>query len=251
MKLQAKLEADIRKLMNLAVQTIATRASAESKSMDNQGLEAGLSFIGLVLESAERRIAELWSAYENADQRHRKVAVVKYPDRYSLKDDAQRVEEARKLSDLITNTPSKTARQEMWKNLIAVLLSGRTNVEKIDDINKEIDNGLFTTSDPKIILPALEAGLVGEKTASMSLGFAEGEIIIAREDHAARIARIQVAQSPPDNTSIAPAARGNPDADPDPNAAAGEKSASQNPDTQPNRKRRVRGRGRRRKSGGD
>ena len=33
--------------------------------MDNQGLEAGLSYIGLVLESAERRIAEFWAAYED------------------------------------------------------------------------------------------------------------------------------------------------------------------------------------------
>ena len=32
--------------------------------MDNQGLEAGLSYIGLLLESAERQIAEIWAAYE-------------------------------------------------------------------------------------------------------------------------------------------------------------------------------------------
>ena len=248
MQLQGKLEQDIRKLINLAVQSLATRASAESKSMDNQGLEAGLSFIGLVLESAERRIADMWAAYENANKKQRQIAIVKYPERYNLKDDAQRVKEAQELSQLIQNTPSKTARKEMWKSLIAVLLSGRVSVDKIDQINDEIENANFTTSDPDIIIRAVEAGLSGEETASLALGFAKGEVEKAREDQAARIARIQVAQSPPDEggESVKPgeaAARGVPDLDPDPQAAKKEKAESQNPDLQPNRKRRVRGRG--------
>lgn len=257
MKLQEKLEQDIRKLVNLAVTAMASRASAESKSLDNQGLEAGLSFIGLVLESAERRIADMWAMYENADARKRKIAIVKYPERYNLKDDNARIKEAQELADLIQSTPSKTARKEMWKNLVAVLLSGRVSVEKIDQINNEIDKADFTTSDPDIIIRAVEAGLSGEETASLALGFAEGEIEKAREDHANRIARIQQAQSPqgeappqpgggkPDEDDSAgnKAARGNPDEDPDPNQANREKDDSKNVDTQPDRKRRVRGRG--------
>lgn len=246
MKLQEKLENDIRKLINLAVQSLASRSSAESKSMDNQGLEAGLSFIGLVLESTERRIADLWSAYESADESKRQIAVVKYPDRYNLKDDAQRVKEAKELAELIQNTPSKTARKEMWKNLVAVLLSGRVRVEQIDQINEEIQKANFTTSDPDIIIRAVEAGLAGEETASLALGFAEGEVDKARKDMAARIARIQAAQSTPGEDGGAPgeaAARGNPDLDVDTNAAAGEKATSQNRDLQPDRKQRVRGMG--------
>ena len=238
MKLQEKLEASIRQLVNLAVQSMASRASAESKSLDNQGLEAGLSFIGLVLESAERRIADLWASYEDSNTRKRNVAVVKYPERYNLKDDAERIKEAAELAQLIQNTPSKTARKEMWKNLIAVLLSGRVSVAKIDEINKEIQDANFTTSDPDIIIAAVEAGLSGDETASLALGFAKGEIDKARKDHADRIARIQAAQTKPGE-----AARGNPDADPDPNSAKVEKAASQNPDLQPDRRRRVRGKG--------
>lgn len=249
MRLQEKLESDIRKLINLSVQSLSTRASAESKSMDNQGLEAGLSFIGLVLESAERRITDLWSSYENTNVKKRKIAVVKYPERYNLKDDAERVREAKELSELIQTTPSRTARREMWKNLVAILLSGRVNVEKIDEINNEIENANFTTSDPQIIISAVEAGLAGEETASLALGFAQGEVEKARKDQAARIARIQAAQSPPDKggDEAQPgqaAARGNPDLDPDPTAAKGEKATSQNPDLQADRRRRVRGRGR-------
>lgn len=249
MRLQEKLEGDIRKLINLAVFSLASRASAESKSLDNQGLEAGLSFIGLVLESAERRITDMWAAYENANISKRQIAVVKYPDRYSLKDDAQRVKEASELSKLIQETPSNTARKEMWKNLVAILLAGRVSVEKIDEINTEIDKAGFTTSDPEVIISAVEAGLAGEETASLALGFAKGEVEKARKDQAARIARIQAAQSTPDGGGDLSqpgeaAARGNPDLDPDPSAAKNEKSESQNPDLQPGRKRRVRGKGR-------
>ena len=43
LELQDRLKRDIRELVNLAVSALAVRASAESKAMDNQGLEAGLS----------------------------------------------------------------------------------------------------------------------------------------------------------------------------------------------------------------
>ena len=64
LELQERLKGDIRELVNLAVSSLAVRASAESKVMDNQGLEAGLSYIGLLLESAERQLCEHWAAYE-------------------------------------------------------------------------------------------------------------------------------------------------------------------------------------------
>ena len=67
--------------------------SAESKQLDNQGLEAGLSYIGLVLENGERLISEYWSAYESIDPQGRQVATIKYPDRYSLKTDDDRITE--------------------------------------------------------------------------------------------------------------------------------------------------------------
>jgi hypothetical protein len=250
MKLQDGLKKDVRSLVNLSVQTLAGRASAESKSMDNQGLEAGLSFIGLVLESAERRVADLWAAYESVNERQRRIATVKYPDRYSLKDDKARITEAQELSKLIQGTPSNTARKELWKNLITILLSGRISIESMNEIFDEIDKARFTTSDPEVIIAAVEAGLSGEETASLALGFAPGEVVKAREDQAARIARIQAAQTPlGESDASAPdaptpgenAARGLKDLDPNPSAAKQEKSASQNPDLQPDRRRRQRG----------
>lgn len=256
MKLQEKLEGDIRRLVNLAVANMATaRQSADSKAFDNQGLEAGLSFIGLVLESAERRVADFWASYENANVRSRKIATIKYPDRYALKTDEARIQEATKLVELIKQTPSKAARKELWKSIINVLLGGRISVDSMNKIENEIDRAPFTTSDPETIIAAVEAGLVGEETASLALGFLDGEIEKARKDHAERIARIQQAQSsgkeaagdetvagqPNDN----PGARGLKDlaADKKDTGAKGERASKENVDLQGDRKAKQRGKG--------
>jgi hypothetical protein len=122
--------------------------------MDNQGLEAGLSFIGLVLESAERRIAEFWAAYEERNPSRRSIATIKYPDRYSLKTDADRIEEASKLSELMTKVPGRTVKRELAKSITSTLLSGKTPVDRLDAIYKEIDDSKFTTSDPTTIIQA-------------------------------------------------------------------------------------------------
>ena len=62
--LQQHLINDIRNQLNQAVQAIASRESAEKKTLDNQGLEAGMAFIGSVLATAETQIAHFWSIYE-------------------------------------------------------------------------------------------------------------------------------------------------------------------------------------------
>ena len=170
MDLQAKLEDDIRKLIHLAVADTANRATAESKSMDNQGLEAGLSYIGLVLEAAERQIAEFWAAYEERDPAKRDVATVKYPDRYSLKTDSDRITEAENLVKLMYAVPGQKVKRELAKNIVLALLGGKVSVGDIQAIFEEIDKAPYATSDPTTIIAAVEAGLCGEKTAAMALG---------------------------------------------------------------------------------
>lgn len=250
MRLQVKLEGDIRRLINLAVTSLATsRQSADSKAFDNEGLEAGLSFIGLVLESAERRVADFWASYENTNPSARVIATVKYPDRYALKTDESRITEASKLVELIQQTPSKTARKELWKSIIDVLLSGRISVDAMSKINAEIDSAPFTTSDPDTIISAVEAGLVGEETASLALGFLKDEIDKARKDHAARIARIQQAQSSGKTNN--PGARGLGDLAADSGQASQERSDANNPDLQEGRKPKKRGEGKDLDKGGE
>jgi hypothetical protein len=195
-KLQEKLEDDIRKLVNLAVANKTGRAiSGNSKEMDNQGLEAGLSFIGLVLENAERKIASYWATYEHKEPLKRDVATVKYPSRYSLKKDSERIEEAEKLTELMTTVPGHKIKRELAKIVVSTLLGGRVSVEDLQNIYTEIETAPYTTSDPEIIIPALEAGLVGEKVGSMALGFGPDEYKQARKDHMERIKRIAESQA--------------------------------------------------------
>lgn len=197
LKLQEKLEDDIRKLVNLAVQNkVGRRAtSAEALKMSDQGLEAGLSFIGLVLESAERKIADHWAAYEERQEKKQQIATIKYPDRYSLKTDGDRIKEARDLAELMFTVPGTTVKKELAKDIVTSLLSGKIDVETMESIFSEIDKADYTTSSPDVIISAKEAGLVGEKTASMALGFKEDEYLQARKDHADRAARILLAQT--------------------------------------------------------
>ena len=89
------------------MQTLATRASAESKVLDNQGLEAGLSYIGLVLENGERLIRSIGRPTRASNVAGRQVANIKYPDRYSLKTDEDRIDESTKLSKLMNTVPGR------------------------------------------------------------------------------------------------------------------------------------------------
>jgi hypothetical protein len=246
LQLQAKLEQDIRKLVNLAVVNLATRASAESKSMDNQGLEAGLSYIGLVLESAERQIAEHWAAYEERTPSNRQVATIKYPDRYNLKTDNDRIEEATKLSKLMFAVPGRTVKREIAKCVVQTLLGGKVSVDTVETISQEIDASPYTTSDAKTIIDAKNAGLVGDKNASVALGFPDDEYLRAREDHIDRAMRIAQAQASVDQrpSPSDPAARGVDDLSADPaNAGADEKAASRDNTMRDSTASRVRGEG--------
>ena len=239
MDLQVKLEGDIRRLVNLAVTSMGSRQSAESKDLDNRGLEAGLSWIGLVLESGERLIAEFWAAYETTNAKQREVATIKYPDRYSLKSDKDRIDEAESLGELMYKVPGRTVKRELGKLITRSLLAGQVPVAVIDTIEKEIDSSDYLTSDPKTIEMAKEQGLVGDKTASIALGFTDEEHLTARKDHEARIKRIAEAQGG-DN----PAARGNPDMSGDPAGdAKKEKTESRDTTLKDTTEKPVRGEG--------
>ena len=246
LKLQEKLEDDIRKLVNLAVTNkIGKRAtSAEALQMSDQGLEAGLSFIGLVLENAERKITSHWAAYEERRPESRQIATIKYPDRYSLKTDADRITEAGKLAELMFKVPGRSVKREIAKGIVAALLSGRVNTEMLDTVFKEVDKAPYATSDPRIIIEAQEAGLCGEQVASIALGFEDDEYLQAREDHAARAVRVLTAQTAA-RGSDNPAARGVADLSIDPTTeGSAERSAAVDTTLKATAAKPVRGEGR-------
>lgn len=241
MALQTQLEEEIRKLVSLAVTSAATRSSAESKSLDNQGLESGLSYIGLVMETAERKIAQYWANYEESRIDRQQNPVIKYPDRYNLKNDQERIKEASGLVEVISQVPSNTSRRELWKMLNALLLSGRVSVEDLTKMNNEIDRAPFTTSDPEVIFTAVERGIAGNNTASIALGFNADEAEKAKADFRERIALTLAIQRGESGGEFA--ARGAKELDADPTKSNQEKETSKNADLQPDRKPATRGRG--------
>ncbi len=207
MELQAKLKEDIRQLVNLAVTNINPKmASAESKSMDMQGLESGLSYIGLVLENAERRVARFWALYEGSD-----VATVKYPEKYSLKTDAERRQEAKDHAELMFKVPSRGFQRRIAKDIINILQGSKVSIEELREMYSEVDSAKYASSDPDIIASDIEMGVVGTETASIARGYEAGEAEKAKADRVEKLKEVATFQA---KTGVdKPGARGIPEAD--------------------------------------
>ena len=219
---QEKLKQEIRQLINLAITNIAPqRASAESKSIDEHGLEAGLSYIGLELEHGERKVGIIWAAYQGADE----VPSVKYPTRYNLRSDAERRSEAGDLKDLMESVPSKTFQKELAKDIATIIVGHKSSNEDLEKIFGEIDAAQVIVVDSETVAADHEAGFVGTELASKIRGYPEGEADQAAKDHAARAARIALAQSKvvDGSNNTDPGARGVNDLGNDPAAGKKEK----------------------------
>jgi len=190
---QEQLKRDIKLLVNLSVSNLvpARQASAESKALDEQSLEAGLSYIGIELEYGESRIAVFWAMYENT----KKIATVKYPTNYSLKSDEDRLKESKELSELRADVASTTYQKEVSKIIANTLLSDRVDVKTIQKVYEEIDKSKIPVTDAETIAKDIEQGLLSVQTASEAKGYPEGEVEKAKEEHAERAARIVRAQT--------------------------------------------------------
>lgn len=239
MKLQEKLEDNIRHLINLAASNkVGSRTeSAESKKVSQGGLEAGLSFIGLELEAGEKLVAAYWAEYENVS--NPKPATVHYPERYTLKSDSERLEEADASLKLVERMPTQELKRVAAKMIVETLVGGKLPQEDIDKINRKIDSNPYILSDPQVTMQAHKAGLVSDETASDALGYdAKVEVKKAKEDRAERLAATIIAQTPGGGSGAAGqnlAARGVPEADASGSDASKEKAEAMkiNPNDSP------------------
>jgi len=226
MKLQDKLQDDIRKMVSLSVEgkSGSRTESGEAKKVSAQSLEAGLSYIGTILQTTEQQIASIWASYE--DTRSPKIAQVSYPRRYSLKTDDERLDEAERLLQLIDKTPSRKAKQQVYKCVISVLLEDKITTQQLDQMHKQVDEAKYTRTDLDFIVEARKEGLVSDATASQALGFDKEEVKKAADDHAARLERILKSQSTfqGDNGAQNPAARGVSDLETSNNSAVDQES---------------------------
>ena len=207
---QKQLKEDIRTLVNLSLSNIQSKmASAESKGFDERGLESGLSYIGLELEHAERKVANYWQMYDsNKDE-----VTVRYPQKYSLQTDEDRRRDVEQLEKLRDSIPSTDFQKSISKAMIQTLLGGKITVEELDKMNKQIDTAKCFTANPEIIWLAIENGVMSLDIAAELLGLPKESVEQAAKDHAERAARVALAQAAnkPD-----PAARGVPDLSADP-----------------------------------
>lgn len=225
MKKEEQIKEDIRQLLGLTISSLQpAHASADSKQIDKQTLEAGLSSIGLELQTGEQRISRIWALYEG----DKSVTTVSYPTTYALVTDDQRIDSAVKLQGLQGAAPSKMFQKYCAKNIAKTMFENKVPQEDLDKMIKEIDAAKYITSDSIAITADLENGLVSEMTASNARGYdGATEVPIAREEHAAKAARIVTAQTSAKAGIDGANARGVPALGNDPKGAAKEKAATQ------------------------
>lgn len=213
---QARLKEDIRVLVHLALSNLqAKMASAESKSLDQQGLEAGLSYIGLELEHMEAKIAKFWSLYENEEE----APTVKYPKKYSIKSSEEVIKEVTNLRELRDDLPSNTFKKEANKRIADLTFSGLITDDDFDKIVEELENSQLMTQNPATLHQDFEDGILDLETYATARNYPPEIIEKAKADHADRLARIQAAQTPAGDMG----ARGVKDMGADPMASVQEK----------------------------
>lgn len=193
MQKQAEMKDDMRRLLNLAVSNVAvSRSSAESKRVDQIGLESGLAAIGMELELLERQVSKLWAAYEKTEIN----PIISYPKQYDLKTNRDRIEEAKGYKELKGLAPSRKFSLEIAKLSVRSLLDGRVTNDRMEEMMSEIDNAAYTTGDAKEIEIDVNLGLVSSVTASDARGYRGAiETPIAQIEHAKRLAEITKAQT--------------------------------------------------------
>jgi hypothetical protein len=225
MEKQEQLKMEIRQLVALSVSNLQPRGqSADSKKADNDGLEAGLSCIGMELQTMENKVAEYWAMYEN-----KATATVNYPDTYEIRSPDEKQAEAESLQKTSVSVPSKTYQKEVAKRIARLTVARSVSVETMGKIDKEIEVAKGYTVDPDVILKDTQAGILDLKTGAELRGYPEGTSEKAADDHAERLARIAESQASA-NPDANAAARGVTDKSGDP-VGGGKQEKQQSLDT--------------------
>jgi hypothetical protein len=189
---QEALKNDIRLLVNLSLSNIQPQqASAESKQMDQSGLESGLSYIGLALEHGERKIATFWSLYEGTNE----VATISYPKRYSLKSDKDRQDEAVQLAKQLRVIPSKLYQQLILKQIVETLIGDKISDTDLNTIFKQIDSAECLISDSVDLIPLIEQGILSKVLAAKALFLPDNQVPLAEQEHIKRLKEIAISQT--------------------------------------------------------
>lgn len=217
---QEDLKKEVRLMVNLALSNLSSATSSvDSKSFDERGLEAGLSYIGLVLERAENQIALFWNEYFEGTHEE---AVVKYPSKYNLKTDDEIQKENEHNKDMALTVNSLDFKRHMAVRLVETTIGSRITAAEFERIQESLMKSDSPLVDYKTLVKDVEAGVLAAGDCAEMKNFPRGTADRAQAEHADRLARILESQTKGN------AARGNPDGDDNPAGnAKDEKTASQ------------------------
>jgi hypothetical protein len=233
MELQKNLKDDIRLLVNLSLINLQPKVSSANY---NESLEAGLSYLGQVLEKTEQEIAYIWGLYESKEP-----ARIIYPSSYQIPDPEQNRKDIDMDLKLINAINSPLYRKTLAKRIVRKDIGTEVSAATLDEINDELDDAIIVIADPETIQKDIEAGIVSPETASLARGYPKGDVDKANVAHAERLYRIAMMQS---EGGAAAAARGVIDQAVDPTAGRQEKELSRNTDFSDTTAIPVRGSGR-------
>jgi hypothetical protein len=193
MEKQRQMQAEIEKILHLTITNLKPTQENRSNNEDSS-VNTGLSYIGEELQFVENTIARFWSMYENIE--NAKPAQINYPEKYELKSDSDRISLAKELVGLKGAAPSRTFQKAIGKEISEALLSGKTTLETLNIIDKEIDAAEYITSDCLEVAKDIENGLVDHQTASTARGYNGPQVIEkARQEHLDRLTAIAIAQA--------------------------------------------------------
>jgi hypothetical protein len=216
---QERMVEEIRILINLSLSNIQSKmASADSKKIDSQGLEAGLASIGLELQYLENQIARIWAMYEGTTP-----ATVVYPERWEILSPQEIANQIEQNNELANQCPSMTFRREISKQNARLLLGCKVSRETMTKIENEIDTAKVYTTNINDLNVAVSAGMLDLQNAAQAAGFPDDAVEKAKQDHAERLARIAASQM---NAEANPGARGVQDLGADPAAASKERATA-------------------------
>ena len=192
MKKQDSIATEIRVLVNLSLTSLSVKAleqSGTSKEADRVGEEAGLAYLGRILETGERDIAILWAMME-AETGETDVS---YPQTYTLKSDDERQEEAEKLRELRPAVRSETYKKTIDQVIADKILRQHTTPAQMAKIVKEIDDAPYIdddTSQAENIRKDVLQDLVSTETGSKLRGYADGEADKAAAEKRERVSAL-------------------------------------------------------------
>lgn len=138
MEKQKEVRDEIDQLLDLSMASQSKgklQQSGESKKADRVDLDAGLGYIGQVMETAEREVAEVFHFFQGS-------AVdwsVKYPATYSIKTEEERIADANALFAVADKVYEPIAQAELHKRGAEILLGTLVDSATLDKIMAAID----------------------------------------------------------------------------------------------------------------